>query len=176
MPKNVEIKPTEGTAESFKREFLRTWELEYQTTMRLLKVFPEDKVDLRPHEKLRSARELVWSFTNGEAWMVNGCIKGEFDLGKPPDPPSTMKEIIQNYEKVHADAVAKVKRMDDEDLDRMIKFFVAPKKMGDVNCKDMLWMMILDLIHHRGQLTIYQRLAGGKVPSIYGPTADEPWR
>jgi uncharacterized damage-inducible protein DinB len=29
--------------------------------------------------------------------------------------------------------------------------------------------------HHRGQLSVYLRLADGKVPSIYGPTADEPW-
>jgi uncharacterized damage-inducible protein DinB len=29
------------------------------------------------------------------------------------------------------------------------------------------------LAHHRGQLTVYLRLNGVKVPSIYGPTADE---
>ena len=31
------------------------------------------------------------------------------------------------------------------------------------------------LIHHRGQLTVYLRLIDVPVPSIYGPTADEPW-
>jgi len=35
--------------------------------------------------------------------------------------------------------------------------------------------MLLDQIHHRGQLSIYMRIAGAKVPSIYGPSADEPW-
>ena len=29
------------------------------------------------------------------------------------------------------------------------------------------------LAHHRGQLTVYLRLAGAKVPSIYGPSADD---
>ncbi len=38
-----------------------------------------------------------------------------------------------------------------------------------------LWMLLCDQIHHRGQFSIYLRMAGGKVPSIYGPTADEPW-
>ncbi|MHB8852143.1 MAG: DinB family protein [Ignavibacteriaceae bacterium] len=52
---------------------------------------------------------------------------------------------------------------------------VAPKKMGDVRCIDLAWMMLLDMIHHRGQFSIYLRMAGGKVPSIYGPSADEPW-
>jgi uncharacterized damage-inducible protein DinB len=37
------------------------------------------------------------------------------------------------------------------------------------------WMILSDQIHHRGQFSVYLRMAGGKVPSIYGPTADEPW-
>jgi uncharacterized damage-inducible protein DinB len=28
--------------------------------------------------------------------------------------------------------------------------------------------------HHRGQLSAYLRAMGGKVPPIYGPTADTP--
>ena len=36
--------------------------------------------------------------------------------------------------------------------------------------------MLLDHVHHRGQFTIYSRIAGGKVPQIYGPSADEPWQ
>ena len=30
-------------------------------------------------------------------------------------------------------------------------------------------------VHHRGQFSVYLRMADGKVPSIYGPSADEPW-
>jgi uncharacterized damage-inducible protein DinB len=36
-------------------------------------------------------------------------------------------------------------------------------------------MMLMDSVHHRGQFSVYLRMADGKVPSIYGPTADEPW-
>jgi uncharacterized damage-inducible protein DinB len=35
--------------------------------------------------------------------------------------------------------------------------------------------MLYDTIHHRGQLSVYMRLAGARVPSIYGPSGDEPW-
>jgi uncharacterized damage-inducible protein DinB len=35
------------------------------------------------------------------------------------------------------------------------------------------WDFLLDAIHHRGQLTAYIRPMGGKVPSVYGPTADD---
>jgi uncharacterized damage-inducible protein DinB len=51
----------------------------------------------------------------------------------------------------------------------------APKTIGDVPKIDLLWMVLHDQIHHRGQFSIYLRMADGKVPSIYGPTADEPW-
>ena len=37
------------------------------------------------------------------------------------------------------------------------------------------WFMLSDQIHHRGQLTVYLRMIGGKVPAIYGPSSDEPW-
>lgn len=40
---------------------------------------------------------------------------------------------------------------------------------------DLLWFLLFDEIHHRGQFSIYLRMADGKVPSIYGPSADEPW-
>ena len=38
---------------------------------------------------------------------------------------------------------------------------------------DMLFGFLFDAIHHRGQLSVYLRLVGGKVPSIYGPSGDE---
>ena len=36
-------------------------------------------------------------------------------------------------------------------------------------------LMLNDSIHHRGQMSVYLRISGGKVPSIYGPTADVRW-
>jgi uncharacterized damage-inducible protein DinB len=175
MPKNVAEKTMTEISTDFKEEFLRTWEREYQTTLKLLKAYPENKLDLRPHDKLRTAGELIWEFTNGEAWMINGCLTGRFDVGNSMEPPSTKKEIIDNFEKVHSDSIAKIRRMSESDLNKQVKFFVAPKQMGEVKCWDLLTMMVMDQVHHRGQLTIYTRIAGGVVPSIYGPTFEEPW-
>lgn len=49
-------------------------------------------------------------------------------------------------------------------------------KMGSMRKLDLLRFMLNDHIHHRGQLSVYLRMSGGKVPSIYGPSKDEPWR
>ena len=37
----------------------------------------------------------------------------------------------------------------------------------------LLWLALFDAVHHRGQLTTYIRPMGGKVPSVYGPSADD---
>lgn len=63
----------------------------------------------------------------------------------------------------------------DADLEQKVKFFVGPKTLGDWTRISFLWFLLHDQIHHRGQLSIYLRMAGAKVPSIYGPSGDEPW-
>jgi uncharacterized damage-inducible protein DinB len=71
--------------------------------------------------------------------------------------------------------MAAVENMPDSRLSEKVTFFTGPKQMGMVPISEVLWLMLMDSIHHRGQLSVYVRMAGGKVPSIYGPSADEPW-
>ena len=86
-----------------------------------------------------------------------------------------MAEVISTYEKSHTELIEKVKKSSDADFNKTVKFMVAPKTMGDVRSGDIHWMMMMDTIHHRGQFSVYLRMADAKVPSIYGPSADEPW-
>ena len=175
MPKNSDVKTMTESQVSVKEMILHTWDQEHQTTLRLLEAYPQDKLDLKPHEKLRSARELAWVIVNSEPWMINGILTGKFGSEEGPKPPETMKDILNEYRKTHKDMVDKVKKMNDNDFNRSIKFFVGPNQMRDVKIADLLTFMVRDQIHHRGQLSVYLRIADGKMPSIYGPTADEPW-
>jgi len=155
--------------------FIQTWEREFQTTLKVLKAYPTNKLELKPHERSRSAKELAWTFVLEEKVFCNGCITGKFDFENLPQPPATLQEILTEYEKSHEQMVSKLKQLPEENLNTAIKFMVAPKQMGDVRRGDLLWMMVMDKVHHRGQFSVYLRMAGGKVPSIYGPSADEPW-
>ena len=157
-----------------KETFLKTWEREFQTTLKVLKAYPSDKLDLRPHERSRSARELAWTFVREEN-IINGVINGQVDFQNMPRPPATLREILTAYEKTHGEMVSKVKALPEEEFNKSIKFPVGPKQMGDVRREDILWRLVMDFVHHRGQFSVYLRMAGGKVPSIYGPSADEPW-
>lgn len=157
-----------------KEMYLQSWEREFQTTLKILKAFPADKLDFKPHERSRSARELAWTFVGEEA-VVNMVVKGQIDFKEGPKAPATMKEIWAALESTHKEMVPKVKALSEADYNSTIKFPIGPKQMGDFRKADVLWMMMMDAIHHRGQFSVYLRMAGGKVPSIYGPSADEPW-
>ncbi len=160
---------------SEKDEFVKVWEREFPTTLKVLRAYPAAKADFKPHERSRTAKELAWTFVQEEA-MIEHVLKGSVDFSVPmPPPPQTFPEVLSAYEKSHREMVGKVKAAPDADLKKTIKFPVAPKQMGDVPRMAVLWMMLMDGIHHRGQFSVYLRMAGGKVPSIYGPSADEPW-
>ena len=75
----------------------------------------------------------------------------------------------------HADLRDVVAAYSDEELLEPIKFFSGPKTLVDVPRIDFAWLVMSDRIHHRGQWSVYLRMADAKVPSIYGPSADEPW-
>src|SRR5213080_2720218 len=146
---------------SEKQQFLTQLEKELSTTMRVLRAYPAAKSDLKPHAKCKAAKDLAWMFVTEQKASEQA--------------PDTLADVIATYEKSSKAFVERIKRTPDAELDKTVKFFVAPKQMGDLRKMDVLWFMLMDQVHHRGQFTIYLRMADGKVPSIYGPSADEPW-
>jgi len=160
---------------SEKEQFLRTWETEVATTLKVLRAYPPAKAELKPHGKSRSARDLAWTFVfEGTAGASGAAGKLEFPP-KLPAPPTQWDALVSECERAFRTMGDTVRSASDADLNKTVKFFVAPKKMGDVRRLDFLWLLLMDMVHHRGQFSVYLRMADGKVPSIYGPTADEPW-
>ena len=158
-----------------KDAFLKRLNAEVATTLRVLRAYPAGKDDLKPQgDKLRTARELAWVFVAEQA-LSNAAIRGALDLSGFPQISGTLAEIIARYEKEAAETAKKVQAMSDAEWEGTMDFFVGPNKMDKIRRADVLWLTLNDMIHHRGQFSIYLRMAGGKVPSIYGPSGDEPW-
>ena len=159
-----------------KQQFIDAYTREHATTMRVLRAYPAAQSDLRPHAMSKTARELAFVFV-AEQGMCQVALTTGFDWSKPMTPPaapSSLDEIITLFDRGRDALIGLVAKRDDV-LSGTVKFPVAPKTIGDVPLVQFLWMTLSDQIHHRGQFSIYLRMAGGKVPSIYGPTADEPW-
>jgi uncharacterized damage-inducible protein DinB len=157
-----------------KEMFLNSWKREHETLLRVLKAYPTDKLDMRPSEKSRTAKELAWVFV-AEHTVLEGALNGKVDFSKMPPMPAAYEETFVALDANRKRLVRKMQRITSKQWNLKIPLMVAAGKMAKVRVADIAWMMLMDLVHHRGQFTVYLRLAGGKVPSIYGPTADEPW-
>jgi uncharacterized damage-inducible protein DinB len=160
-----------------KEQFLQAFTAETATTLKVLRAYPKDASELRPHERLKTARELCWIFTIEQAMAATAVTTG-FDWSKPapmPPAPATFDEVIAAFEQGVTQLKTIVSGLRDEQLLETVQFPTGTGKIGDHTKVAFLWFTLCDQIHHRGQLSIYLRIAGGKLPSIYGPTADEPW-
>ena len=142
---------------------------EIETTLRVMKAFPEDNMEFRPHERSSDARKLMSTFVF-EMYLLDSYVFGtEMDGSRFMNyKPEKAKDVIEDFEKETGSIMSKLRELSPEDLSKKIEFggrtFLA---------SEFVLMMILDQIHHRGQLSVYIRMAGGKVPSIYGPSADD---
>ena len=152
--------------------FLNAWEREAESTLKLLRALPATQYDFRPDAGGRSLGELAWHLAEGDAYMSYGIDNGKFTMeAKPPniERPRTIEALAPGYERIHREAVERIRKLKPEDLDRSVPFF-----MGPMSIRDILWnAVIAHGIHHRGQLSLMCRLAGGQPPGLYGPNREE---
>jgi uncharacterized damage-inducible protein DinB len=88
------------------------------------------------------------------------------------DPPP-LDGMIALYERSHRELLAELGSMDDAGWDRRGQLLMGGKVVMEQPVGEFLWLILFDSIHHRGQLSAYLRPMGGKVPAIYGPSADD---
>jgi uncharacterized damage-inducible protein DinB len=152
--------------------FVASWDREAANTTKVLAALPTAQYDFRPDAGGRSLGELAWHLAEGDAYISYGVERGEFTTGaKPPniERPRTVEALAPGFERIHREAVARLRTLTPGDLDRTIQFFTRPMMIRDI-----LWdAIVAHGIHHRGQLTLMCRLAGGQVPGLYGPNREE---
>ena len=139
---------------------------------RVLNAMPHDKFDYTPHEKSQSASRIVWTLV-GETNACSDVIdKGEFTFVPPTahEPPHLIEAFDQAWETL----LHKIEHMDEAAWNRPARFMFNGAVRREQPTSAFLWLFFFDAIHHRGQLSTYIRPMGGKVPSIYGPSGDDP--
>jgi len=172
--------PATGAMPSPRQQFLDAYEREHAITMKILRAYPPDKAELRPHPKLKNARELAYIFVQecglGIVGLNDVFGKGTATGPSSPPVPEKWEDVLPALETAHASFRKVFESFTDAALLEPIKFYGGPKTLVDYSRLQFAWFLLSDQIHHRGQLSVYLRMADAKVPSIYGPTADEPWR
>jgi uncharacterized damage-inducible protein DinB len=156
--------------EAYRREF----EQEYPTTRRLLASFPEYKLDHKLTPTAMTPRGVGWTIALTQL-IVPAIMGPELTPTGLPEAPAKWSDLLAAADAGHAEAKAAIAKLTDAEWEATLKMPVGPKQMGTVRRGDALRMFLKDHIHHRGQFSVHLRAAGAKVPSIYGPSGDEPW-
>lgn len=152
--------------------FVQRWESEQPAFLRVLRAIPDDQLRYRPHEKCTAAGALAWQLAEEQAQLIELLEKGEVHLEQTPHPNKT-SDIVAQYEKATNDLRARLKATTEVKWSSPAKFIVDGKVVWTDTMQNMFWGYIFDMVHHRGQLTAYLRPMGAKVPSVYGPSADD---
>ena len=169
------ISTPDASARSEATRFLAAYLREHATTLKVLRAFPLGRADFRPHERSNDAKQLAWTFVVEERLMAKALRHEQILGGGFPQAPATWEEVLDQFNAAHDELVALLSDPRNAALDGTATFFSGPKQTADFPTPEFLWFLLMDQVHHRGQLSVDLRMAGGKVPSIYGPSADEPW-
>jgi uncharacterized damage-inducible protein DinB len=132
-----------------------------------------ERSDYRPDPKARTAREIAWLIVREEVVLGEGFEKGALDWAEIPTP-ATVAEILEVYDRHHDLVTRHMRNANAARWDGQLPFRFDGKEVFSASGYDQAWGFLLDMIHHRGQISTYLRPMGSTVPQIYGPTADEP--
>jgi uncharacterized damage-inducible protein DinB len=150
---------------------LRVWDQENASTLKVLRAVPNAHITLKPHPRGWRMKDLAWHLVTSERWFCTGPL-GLATAGPDPAPkdapPSSGAAMAEAREKSHAALAAAAAKQDARWFEGEVEFYGTRMPREEV-----LRLMLRHEAHHRGQLTVFLRLAGAKVPGVYGPSADE---
>jgi uncharacterized damage-inducible protein DinB len=153
--------------------FRAAWNAEAQDTLRLLEALPADQYDFRPDPQGRSIGEMAWHLSEIDACLSFGIALRRFRFeDEPPDlkRPREIKQLAPGYRGIHEQALARLEGLTDDQLDETVTYFDGRR----VTIRRVLWSELLrPLVHHRAQLVLLCRQAGGTPPGFYGPNREE---
>jgi uncharacterized damage-inducible protein DinB len=155
--------------------FLRDWMLgalkrEHPITRGVIEAIPVDQGHYRPDAIVKSADDLAWHIVGAEHRFLAAVVNGAFDLTPSPRPEAikNAREIARWYADVFHQDVERVAALRVEALLTIVDF----RGLFQLPAVAYLHTAHIHSIHHRGQLSMYLRPMGAKVPAIYGESYD----
>ena len=153
--------------------FMQRHAAEQAAFVRVFKAVPGDKLGHRADPRARSAEEIMGHLIGHEQDLIEllstNAINHRMQVAF-----SNAAEAVDLLQTAHQEVQAKLKAVGDAGWDDTKgTFAVDGKVFYEMPNRDLGWMLFFDSIHHRGQLSTYLRPMGSKVPSIYGPSADD---
>lgn len=156
--------------------FLPEFDQEMATTRRVIERVPSDKGKWKPHPKSFPLAHLTQLVAWMPDWITNALNEPKLDLATvAPYTYETTEALLAMFDRNVGGARTAIGQTSDEMFATMWSLTRGDKVFMSLPRGTVVRQTINHLIHHRGQLSVYLRLVDVPVPSIYGPTADEPW-
>ena len=152
---------------------------EVERSRKALTQIPDGKYDWKPHDRSMILGYLSMMVATIPTWIVMQIKQDELDIA-PADGSKieqkrmeTSADLVAALDKSAADARAAFAETTDEHLLTNWKLKARGETVMEAQRYEMIQDTINHWVHHRGQMTVYLRLMGAKVPAIYGPSADD---
>ncbi len=159
--------------------FLEQLEREAEACRKVLERVPEGQNGWKPHERSMELGYLAALVATMPGWPAMMIRRDDVDLGGPGENLRTAAvETRGELMKLLDEGLAKSREALSTTTDEHLRTPWRIRFGEQVLAEGLRYRMIADaalshLAHHRGQLTVYLRLNGAKVPALYGPSADE---
>jgi uncharacterized damage-inducible protein DinB len=152
--------------------FIERWEAELPAFRKVLAALPGDQLHYKPHERSTGAGDLAWQIAEEQRTLSDLLDTGVIDW-QQREAPKTTEAIVAAWDDATENLRSRLASLDAAKADGPAKFIVGGHEAWTDKVGGMLWGFLFDMVHHRGQLSTYLRPMGGKVPAIYGPSADD---
>ena len=159
--------------------FLAQLEREEAICRRVVERAPEGRPDWKPHEKSMPLGYLATLVATMPSWVAMAINQDELDLDPPGGQPykpqewKTAADLLKALDESAGQARDALRTTTDAYLMTPWKLLVAGRVVMEAPRHVVIADTFTHLAHHRGQFTVYLRLNGAAVPSVYGPTADD---
>ncbi|MEM7051108.1 MAG: DinB family protein [Acidobacteriota bacterium] len=152
---------------------------EASATRRVLESLPAEQFGWKPHDKSMEAGRLAGHIAEIPGWGPDILQADHWDLGAPDGynafVPSSQDELLDGHEKAVAVFLGSAQGVSDEMLAQLWQLRMGGKVVSESPRGGVVRSFVLNhIVHHRAQLGVYLRLLGIPVPSVYGPSADDP--
>lgn len=146
-------------------------EEKYSTNM--IRTCSADTWGYRPHERNRSAKELIGHFTAHLDDLIEAVEYGVINH-RPMLEFATAEDAARHYEASNKVLIEKISTLDEAVWsNKSVDFMLFGNKLFANTIAEHCWNSLFGLIHHRGQLSAYIRPMGATQTAVYGPTREQ---
>ena len=150
--------------------FVERRRAELPVFLSVLRALPIEALPYKPHERSPTAEQVVWTLVKELGNCLDVMALRETEWSDETAQP--IADMIELFERRSNDLIRQASASDEAQWQEPIRFFYNGQLVLEQPLGQFLWFLFFDAIHHRGQLSTYLRPMGGKVPAIYGPSAD----